>query len=316
MPYHLSTFIMFHAVPRGVKSKEPTKKASKRKADAEKDEQSSLPISNVNRLMGGGLSGNIQIPPEMKPNEEEKEQTVSMVKFKKTKEDYQKRIDKLETKNKEQSEELKALRKEKKDAEAKAEKFRKENEKLREQAEAKKGASVQDADTISELRKTISQLEKDMKTIEEDSQMDLKKDLQDARDKIEELEATVKEKAQRIKDLEDNVEELKNDRAEAERKLEEALKESPRTRIDEPESAGTIRREGLTVFSSNLFISPRYDVKMAKSRKYIAFEPNINGTIACVDNRLDIPDLDSHIGYQGQKDHTAMRKGTRLVIYL
>ena len=292
------------------------KKPAKKKSDKEKDESNEFTLGAANRLMGTGGAPTFQIPPEMKPKTEDEEQTVSVVKFNEMKDDYKARIDKLKVKNDEQNEQLKALRKEKKEAEAKAEKFRKENEDLKKQADARKGSSVQDAEEISRLRKRINDLEKEMDGIEEESQRELKKDLQKAMGEIEDLKSKVADKEQRIKDLEANVEELKNDKVEADRKLEEALKESPRIRIDEPESAGTIRREGPTVFSSNLFISPKYDVKLAKSKKYIAFEPNIYGTTECVDYRLDIPDLDAHIGYQGAKDHTAMRKGTRLVIYL
>ncbi len=299
-----------------MKAKAPDKKSSKKKSDSNNEEPAGFAITGASRLMGTAGPGTFQIPSDVQPNSEEEEQTVSIVKFNEMKEDYKGRIDKLDKKVAEQKATIADLRKEKKDAEDKAEKFRKQVEELEEKVEAKKGMSVQDAEEIFRLKKLNGDLEKALKTAEEDAQRDLKKDLGEARETIESLKADKESMAQRIKDLESNVEELKNDRAEAERKLEEALKTPQRTRIDEPETAGTVRREGPTTFSSNLFISPRYDVKLAKSGKYIAFEPNVTGISECVNNRLEAPGLDSYVGYQGVKDHTAVRKGTKLVIYL
>lgn len=299
-----------------MKSKDPTKKSSKKKSDSDNEEPTGYALTGASRLMGTGGPGAFQLPSDLQPKPEEEEQTVSIVKFNEMKDDYKSRIEKLDKKVAAQKEAISKLRGEKKDAEGRAEKFRKQVEQLEAKVEDKKGTSVQDAEEISRLKKIISGLEKDLKTAEEDAQRDLKKDLADARKMIESLEAEKEALAQRVKDLENNAEELKNDRAEAERKLEEALSAPQRTRIDEPETVGTIRREGPTTFSSNLFISPRYDVKLAKSGSYIAFEPNVTGLSECVNNRLEAPGLDAYVGYQGVKDHSVIRRGTKLVIYL
>lgn len=267
-------------------------------------------------MTGGGGSRRFEVEPDTEPKKPEEEQTVSIVKFNETKEEYKTKIAKLEEKIEGLKRTVSELRTEKEQAESRAEKLRQENEELKGQIENKRGSSAQDAEEISKLRGEISRLQKAMKTIEEDAQKDLKLDLADARTKNESLKATNEALLQKISDLEENISELKADKDELSLKLEEALNAPQRIRLDEPETAGTIRREGPTVFSSSLFTVPRYDVKLAKSGKYITFEPDVKGLITCDDNRLDIPSLDTYIGYQGSKDHTAIRKGNKLVIYL
>ena len=257
----------------------------------------------------------VKVPKDKTISSEENEM-VSLVKYNETVEDYKTRISKLNEKIEEQKKTISQLREQKDAAENKVEQLKKEREGTVEDLQGKQSEVNEYAEELRTLKREKADLEKEMKTIREDAQKDLLEDLQKSHDSIEVLRSERDVYQQRIIVLEQNLSALRADNVELSKKLEEASKSRPAVKMDEPDTAGIIRREGPTEFYSSLFISPKYNVSISKSGSYIVFDPNVLGNTACVDHRLSIPSLDRYVPYTGAREHSAVRKGSKLYIYL
>lgn len=270
---------------------------------------------NLEKMMGKKSDKKSKKPSDSTISSDET-QYVSEVQFNEMKEGYRTRIEKLEGKIESQKETIAQLRSEKEQVESRANRLKADNDDLIAKVEAKQKSSLQDADEIAKLKKDNATLKNQLKTAEADAQEVPLKNLAKAKEEITKLSDENTVLSEKVAVLESQIESLRADKDDLSLKLEEAKNNQSKVKVEEPITVGTIRRENPTDFSSQLFTVPKYDVKLAKSGKYMSFEPNIKGNIVCENYRLSIPGLDAYIGYQGIKDYTAIKKGTKLLIYL
>ncbi len=110
---------------------------------------------------------------------------------------------------------------------------------------------------------------------------------------LEEIESLKKESSESVSALESRV----SEQEETIRKLKSGIPLS--------EVAGTIERTSSTQFSSDLFDSPRYDVKIARNGSYMTFRSDVQGKVPCSDGVLSIPSLPELIGFDGPRRYDA-----------
>ena len=274
-------------------------------------------LEQMGRMTGVGKDkGKNKKFPKDKTISSDENETVTLVRHNEIIGEYKDKIEKLNSKMEEGRKTIQTLRDEKATAENKVEKLKQQCAELQASADEKQARLNENADEINRLKKEKTQLEKDVDNAAQDAQKDLMKDLEASQKRIDALQDDKLALEQRIRELETQIGVLRADKDELNAKLEEFSSAQFQRIPEQPDIVGTIIRTGPISFTSTLFISPRYFVGAAKTGAYLSFDPNIQGNIECIDHTLSVPGLDKLFPYRGTTNHSVVKKGSKLLIYL
>lgn len=231
------------------------------------------------------------------------QETVTKFRFDHMKKDLEDRISRLEKKAEDASKELKDIREDRDRAVKRADKAEKAVSEKDLQIEELKKDIVDKDRTIAELQKKGEQNPPEKETPRERS---LNQELVGLKKRYSELETDLEYSHYLIDEMMALWPEPEEEPSAPERA---AVPEGP-------SPVGTAVRSGPSEIRSNLFVLPRYRAALARSGKYISFEPDVNGRAVCRDGTMTLPALEGLIGYRGREEYPVFRDGNRLIAHL
>ena len=172
---------------------------------------------------------------------------------------------------------------------------------LRKDLKAKDAVPKETPGKISDTQKKIDKLESERKTLD--------KDLKEAQEKITNLEADLAGKNATIDTLRETIgkhdDEVKRLEEIIQSKNEEIQRLKERPDLTEEQMSASegvsITRVSETKLFSETLSDGRYDIKLAKSGRYMLISPNVEGLAVCVEHSIVLPRLQELLPYKGPK---------------
>ncbi len=226
---------------------------------------------------------------------------------------FRKRSAAVRTESPEQESKIASLKERVKDAESKNDRLRKKNTELGNELAKAKSRLEGLVDEVNSLSKENEALKKRNHEL-----MDIPKASVEAMERCSLLESEnsmIRAELERLRKehstLQDEIDMLREEASENIYSLKSRISDQEdvirklKAGIPLSEIAGSVERTSSTQFSSDLFDSPRYDVRMARNGSYMTFKSDVQGKVPCSEGVLSIPSLPELIGFEGPRRYDA-----------